>query len=128
MFIECGRAIITNMLADIVVMQLFAVRVCMVFEQLGPMFVKLGQIMSIWPDLIPVEWAVEFKKLQNIVPGVLFDVVCKLLEEEFLGEVDARFNWIEEVPIAVGSMAQVHRAKLVGGVEVVLKILWPGII
>ncbi len=125
--IERGRAILTNTAADIPDATPLAERVRMVLEDLGPTFVKLGQIMSTRPDLIPPEWANEFKKLQNKVPGVPFETVSELLAEEFPEGVDKRFSWIEETAIAAGSMAQVHRAKLVEGPEIVLKILRPGI-
>lgn len=104
-----------------------AVRLRRVMEDLGPTFVKLGQVMSTRADLIPQEWADEFKKLQNNVPGVEYAVIDKLLQEEFPGEVKRLFKSIEQEPLAAGSMAQVHRAKLRDGTRIVVKVLRPGI-
>jgi ubiquinone biosynthesis protein len=105
-----------------------AVRVRRVLEDLGPTFVKLGQILSTRPDLVPEEWAEEFKQLQNHVPAVGYDLVHKRLVEEFPeGLLDRLFRSIDKEPLAAGSMAQVHRAKLRNGTHVVLKILRPGI-
>ena len=90
--IERGRAIITNTPANITTTQPLAVRIHTILEQLGPTFMKLGQIMNTRPDLIPIKWAIEFKKLQNTMPGIPFDIMRKLLEEEFPNKVNARFN------------------------------------
>ena len=63
-------------------------RLRLVLEELGPTYVKLGQVMSTRADLIPPEWVEEFKKLQNKVPGVEYDVIHKLLEEELERHLD----------------------------------------
>jgi ubiquinone biosynthesis protein len=104
-----------------------AVRLRQVLEELGPTFVKLGQIMSSRPDLVPEEWVEEFKKLQNQVPGVDYGIIHQQLEEEFPGRLKRLFRSIQRTPIAAGSMAQVHRARLRNGTHIVLKILRPGI-
>lgn len=100
-----------------------------VLEELGPTFVKLGQILSTRPDLIPQEWVDEFRKLQNNVPGVEYAVIQKTLEEEFGGASGLRkiFRSVSKKPLAAGSMAQVHKAKLKNGTRIVLKVLRPGI-
>lgn len=102
-------------------------RVRLVLQELGPTFVKLGQLISTRPDLAPAGWAEEFKKLQNQVPGVGFDVVRKRLDQEFPDGLMEQFEWIEEKPLAAGSIAQIHRARLSDGTAVVLKILRPDI-
>lgn len=104
-----------------------AKRLRMLLEELGPTYVKLGQVMSTRPDLVPEEWAEEFKTLQNKVPGVGYDVIRKTLEEEFPGELDRLFRSIDSTALAAGSMAQVHRARLHDGTRIVLKVLRPGI-
>ncbi len=96
-------------------------------EDLGPTFVKLGQVMSTRPDLVPEDWVEEFKKLQNNVPGVDYAHIQKMLEEEFPGRVKKLFRSIRKKPLAAGSMAQVHRASLRDGTRIVLKVLRPGI-
>lgn len=104
-----------------------AERVRKVLEELGPTFVKLGQVMSTRTDLVPPDWVEEFKKLQNDVPGVDYAAIRTLLEAEFPGKLDQLFLSIEETPLAAGSMAQVHRARLHDGTPIVLKVLRPGI-
>lgn len=104
-----------------------AERLRKVLEELGPTFVKLGQVMSTRPDLVPQDWVDEFKTLQNNVPGVDFEIIQKLLEEEFPGQVTRLFRSIEPKPLAAGSMGQVHRAVLKDGTKIVLKVLRPGL-
>lgn len=104
-----------------------AQRLRQVLEELGPTYVKLGQVMSTRPDLVPPEWVEEFKKLQNNVPGVEYGVIEKMLEEEFPGSVKRLFRSIQKKPLAAGSVAQVHRATLRDGTRIVLKCLRPGI-
>lgn len=104
-----------------------AERVRRAMEELGPTYVKMGQVLSTRPDLIPPEWAEEFKKLQDDVPGVEYDVIRAQLEAEFPGRVNKLFKKIEKVPLAAASMAQAHRATLQDGSKIVLKVLRPGI-
>ncbi len=104
-----------------------AERIRKVLEELGPTFVKMGQVLSTRPDLIPQEWADEFKKLQDAVPGVDYDVIRATLEAEFPGKVTRLFRSVHKKPLAAASMAQVHRARLHDGARIVLKILRPGI-
>ena len=102
------------------------VRARMVLETLGPTFIKIGQILSTRPDLIPPEWAEEFTNLQGNVSPVSFLHIKELLENDFPGRLDSLFAWIEEQPLAAASMAQVHRAQLLTGEPVVIKVLRPG--
>lgn len=104
-----------------------AVRLRQVCEELGATFVKLGQVLSTRPDLIPPEMAAEFKKLQRDVSGVPFDQLKGRLEEAFPDGVEAHFESIDETPMASASMAQVHRAVLRDGEPIVLKVIKPGI-
>jgi len=100
-----------------------------VLEELGPTFIKLGQILSTRPDLIGPVLADEFAKLQSDSPRVPFDRIQALLVEEFGSQeqVDELFRSIQPEPMAAASMAQVHSAELADGTAVVLKVLRPGI-
>ncbi len=102
------------------------VRVRMVLEELGPTFVKFGQILSTRPDLIPLEWTQELKKLQDRCQQVPFAAIHKVLALEFPGRLELLFSTIEETPLAAASLAQVHRATLIDGTTVVIKVLRPG--
>jgi ubiquinone biosynthesis protein len=102
------------------------VRMRHVLEELGPTYIKLGQILATRPDLIPPEWAEEFKHLQDNCGQVPFSDIEKILLHEFPGRLHQLFSSIEEAPLAAASMAQVHRATLTDGSDVVLKVLRPG--
>jgi ubiquinone biosynthesis protein len=101
------------------------VRFRRVLEELGPTFIKCGQILSTRPDLIPAEWAEELKKLQDRCNELPFSDIYEVLSVEFPGRLDLLFSSIEETPLAAASMAQVHRATLQDGQEVVIKVLRP---
>ncbi|MDY7108130.1 MAG: AarF/ABC1/UbiB kinase family protein [Planctomycetota bacterium] len=103
------------------------VRLRRAMEELGPTFIKLGQVLSMRPDLVPPGWAEEFEQLQDEVPPVAFEGIQKRLEEEFGERQEELFDSIEEEPLAAASIAQVHRAVLRGGRPIVLKVLRPGI-
>ncbi len=102
------------------------VRARMVLEELGPTFIKIGQILSTRPDLIPPEWAAEFSELQDNVSPVSFESIHQVLADEFPDRLDLLFDSIEEMPLAAASLAQVHRAVLINGEAVVIKVLKPG--
>ncbi len=102
------------------------VRLRMVLEELGPTFIKLGQLLSTRPDLIPPEWAEEFKKLQDNCKQVPFSEIHDVLNLEFPGRLGLIFSSIEEIPLAAASIAQVHKATLTDGTHVVIKVLRPG--
>ena len=102
------------------------VRLRMVLEELGPTFIKLGQLLSTRPDLIPPEWAEEFKKLQDNCKYVPFSEIYDVLNLEFPGRLDLLYSSIEEEPLAAASIAQVHKATMVDGTPVVIKVLRPG--
>ncbi len=104
-----------------------AARVRMCFEELGPTFIKLGQILSTRPDLIPPDFANEFKKLQDDVPPVKFIEILNHLQSHF-GDEHKVFKLIVEQPLATASIAQVHMAQLHSGEDVVVKVRRPGIL
>jgi ubiquinone biosynthesis protein len=106
------------------------VRVRLLLEDLGPTFIKAGQILSTRPDLIPPEWALEFKKLQSDIPPAPWEGekgVKAHLEDEYGMPIGEAFKSVEEGAFAAASMAQVHRAVTTEGASVVLKVLRPGI-
>ena len=91
-------------------------------EELGPTFIKIGQIMSSRPDLVPKEYCEELKKLRSKVKPMEFSLVTEILNREYNGETWNIFASIEEVPIGSASIAQTHRATLKNGDDVVIKI------
>lgn len=102
-------------------------RTRLALEALGPTFVKLGQILATRGDLLPPEWIAELEQLHSSAPTVPFDAL-RLAVEEALGEPpEAAFAAVDPEPLAAASMAQVHRATLMDGRPVVLKIRRPGI-
>lgn len=105
----------------------YAVRLRLVLEDLGPTFVKLGQVLSTRPFLIPGELAEELSRLQDEVPPVPFDRIRPAAERYLERSLDECFRTFEEEPIAAASIAQVHRAVMLGGEEVVVKIQRPDI-
>jgi ubiquinone biosynthesis protein len=104
-----------------------AERVRMAFEELGPTYVKLGQILSTRPDLIPVDFTQELSKLQDKVPPFSFDAVKATIEKEFGKPLKDLFVFINEKPFASASIGQVHSAKLENGEMVAVKVQRPGI-
>lgn len=105
-----------------------AERMRMAFEELGPTFVKLGQVLATRPDLVPPDFVDEFKRLHDNVSSLPFSSVKAVLEEQFGTDIQQVFREIDPVPLAAASIAQVHRAVLNGGTEVVVKIQRPGIV
>jgi ubiquinone biosynthesis protein len=103
------------------------VRLREALEQLGPAFVKLGQLLAGRPDLLPPEWARQLSELREDVAPVPFDDLREQLEEDLGAPAETVFRDLEVTPLAAGSIAQVHRARLDDGTPVVLKIRRPGI-
>ena len=97
------------------------------FEELGPTFIKMGQMLSTRPDLVSDALADEFKMLQDNVKTDDFSVVKSIIESSFGVPVNNIFNTIEEIPVASASMAQVHAATLKDGTKVAVKIQHAGI-
>jgi predicted unusual protein kinase regulating ubiquinone biosynthesis (AarF/ABC1/UbiB family) len=95
-------------------------------EELGPTFAKLGQILSTRPDLLPPEFIDELSTLQDQVPPLTEAEVVSVMEEELGVPWEDVFASIEPVPLAAGTIGQVHRATLETGDEVVVKIQRPG--
>ena len=104
-----------------------AARVRMVLEELGPTFIKMGQILSTRPDLLPVEFIQELPKLQDEVPPFPFSDVSSTIQEEFQKPLDQIFSDFDKQPLAAASIGQVHKARIHDGKEVVVKIQRPSI-
>ena len=107
-----------------------AERVRLVLMDLGPSFVKLGQIASTRPDILPEEWIVELKKLQDEVNPVPFEEIRLAVESSLGAPIDDIFDSFEQEALASASIAQVHRAVLKhedGAKEVVVKVQRPNI-
>ena len=103
------------------------VRARKVFEELGPTFIKLGQILSTRPDVIPLEFCKELEKLQDEVPAFEYEKVEEEIRNELKNPVDKIFNNFSREPEAAASLSQVHFAELKTGENVVVKVQRPGI-
>lgn len=102
-------------------------RVRRALEELGPTFVKLGQVLATRVDLFEPEWIAEFAKLQDSAPPVPYADILQQLSEDLGGPPESIFAAFDPEPLAAASVAQVHRARLEDGNEVVVKVRRPGI-
>jgi ubiquinone biosynthesis protein len=102
-------------------------RVRKAMEEMGPTFVKLGQILATRVDLFDPEWIVEFSKLQDSTPASPYAEVHQQLIEDLGTPPEEIFTAFDPQPFAAGSIAQVHRARLEDGTEVVVKVRRPGV-
>lgn len=100
----------------------------MAFEELGPTFIRLGQILSTRADLLTHKYQAEFAKLQDQASPVLTDVIEDILAEELGKLINAVFAIFDPTPIAAVSIGQVYAAKLQDGTEVIVKMRRPGIV
>jgi ubiquinone biosynthesis protein len=96
-------------------------------EELGPTFVKLGQLLAGRADLLGPDWIAELSRLHSQVPALPLDALLPQLREDLGGEPGAVFAQFDPTPLAAASIAQVHRARLHDGTEVVVKVRRPGI-
>jgi ubiquinone biosynthesis protein len=96
-------------------------------EELGPTFIKLGQVLATRVDLFTPEWIAEFSKLQDSAPAVPYDDIRQQLIEDLGGLPEEIFAAFDPEPLAAASIAQVHRARLYDGSAVVVKVRRPGI-
>ncbi|MBM9510895.1 ABC1 kinase family protein [Desulfogranum marinum] len=102
-------------------------RLRLVFEELGPTFIKLGQLLSTRPDFIPADYLDELAKLQDKIPPFSYEEVCTIFAEEMGKSPEQVYRYFDSTPLAAASIGQVHRAVLHGGEEVVVKVQRPQI-
>ncbi len=102
-----------------------AVRLRKVLEELGPTFIKLGQTLSVRPDLVPLDLCYELSKLQDRVPPFGYEDVKKQIKESFGSYPEKIFASFDPVPFAAASLGQAHRARLKTGENVVVKVQRP---
>ena len=96
-------------------------------ELLGPAYIKLGQILSLREDILPHSITEELRHLLEELPAVPFDRFAELVEEHLDRPLAAMFSYVDPEPLGSGSIAQIHRATTLGGDDVVLKVVKPGI-
>jgi len=102
-------------------------RLRLALEELGPTFIKLGQLLSTRPDIIPAPFIIEFARLQDSCPSLPFGEIRDQIEQALGGTIEEHFQDLAPVAIAAASIAQVHYAQLLSGEEVVVKVRRPGI-
>lgn len=102
-------------------------RIRRILEELGPTFVKLGQVLATRVDLFGPEWLAEFQKLQDKAPAVDWQQIHAQLSEDLGAAPEEIFAHVDPEPLAAASLGQVHRARLHDGTEVILKVRRPGI-
>jgi len=103
------------------------IRIRLALEELGPTFVKLGQILSTRPDLIPQDYIIELQKLQDEVPPFAYDRVEQIIKRELGADILKIFKSFEQKPFAAASLGQVHQAILEDGDKAVVKVQRPDI-
>lgn len=104
------------------------VRIRLALTELGPTFVKLGQILATRVDVFPAHWIQEFERLHNQVPPVPFEEIRPELEKAWGRPVEELFTHFDPEPFAAASIAQVYRATLLDGIQVVVKVRRPNIL
>lgn len=94
---------------------------------LGPTFIKIGQLFSTRADIFPSEYVEELSKLQDKVPAFAYEQVEKIIQQELGKKIPLLFQSFEPVPLAAASLGQVHKAVLYSGESVVVKVQRPGL-
>ena len=121
-----GRVLRWNEASELAQLEPHA-RVRRALEEMGPTFVKLGQILATRVDLFDPEWIAEFSKLQDSTPPSPYPEIHRQLTEDLGAAPEEVFVAFDPQPLATGSIAQVHRARLEDGSEVIVKVRRPGI-
>ncbi len=125
-FEQAGRALHLKGVEELVQLNT-PQRIRRALEEMGPTFIKLGQILATRVDLFPPDWIAEFEKLQDQVPPLPYEHLQDQLEEDLGAPVDKVFAEFNREALAAASIAQVHRARLFSGEQVIVKIRRPGI-
>lgn len=126
-YIELGFQMLTRHRTEREERHTRAERARMVIEELGPTFIKMGQILSTRPDLVPVDFIQELSRLQDKVPSFSIAEVRRIVHQETGQSIDDLFAYFDPAPLASASIGQVHRARLLDDEEVAVKIQRPGI-
>ncbi|MDX1708601.1 MAG: AarF/UbiB family protein [Desulfobacterales bacterium] len=126
-YISAGLSAISKKRADRVEKQTRPQRLRMAFEELGPTYIKLGQILSTRPDLVPADYLDELARLQDEVPPFAFEDVKTVIESEFGVPIEDLFDQLDDQPLASASIGQVHKAFTKDGEAVAVKFQRPGI-
>lgn len=105
----------------------FPIQFRMRLEILGPTYIKLGQILSLRRDILPPSITDELQNLLDRLPVVTFARYQELIEADLKSPVNSCFEWIDPRPLGSASLAQIHRARLFSGEDVVLKVIKPGV-
>ena len=128
-YLALGKSLITfqRIKRDDLIRFSKAERMRMALEELGPTFIKLGQLLSTRPDLIPGDILIELRKLQDKVPGFSYDKVKEQIENSLELPMAEAFAEFSREPVAAASISQVHRARLHDGREVAVKVQRPDI-
>jgi len=98
-----------------------------VFEEFGATYIKLGQFIASSPTLFPAEFVTEFQTCLDNSPTVSYSVIRQIIQDDLQRPISAVFSRVDPVPLASASIAQVHRATLLDGTEVVVKVRKPGV-
>jgi ubiquinone biosynthesis protein len=126
-YIEIGLQMISRKRRERLEKLTRAERTRMALEELGPTYIKLGQVLSTRPDLVSLEFVKEFEKLQDQVPPFDFESARETIESELKQPIAAIFESIDPHPLATASIGQVHRARLHNGDDVAVKVQRPDI-
>lgn len=103
-------------------------RIRLILEDLGPTFIKFGQILADRPDIMPEVYRSELKQLQSHAKPISDELARRLIEQELHGPIEEHFEYIEEKHLASASIGQVYRGKLRSGEQVIIKIQRPNIL
>lgn len=126
-YIEIGLQMVSRHKRENVEKLSRAERLRLLVEELGPTFVKLAQILSTRPDIVPADVIREFEKLQDEVPPFPYAEAKEIIEAELGDSIDNIFSSFDETPVASASIGQVHKAVLNDGTVVAVKVQRPGI-
>ncbi|MFH1727844.1 MAG: lipopolysaccharide core heptose(II) kinase RfaY [Pseudomonadota bacterium] len=129
-YLNINDNIISRMLhqsADETIKMTMPERIFHVLSELGPTYIKLGQILSTRPDLLPEAYIKEFKKFQDNTACLTYDIIKKQIEDNLGTDIDNIFSEIDPKPLACASISQVHKGTLKDGQKIVIKVQRPDI-